>query len=528
MAQDLSNLVDSLNGEMVKTEEIDGEIITSSSSSDLLSRPTMLSSESDDFGGLTRSPESQTPVINPSLMSPTALQQFPLTKNGQPIIIVNYPTQPAGRQMNYASGFPAEMIWKQQHEHQQQIEQQHRQLFFRHTGIDSKNGFTEGDIENDIEYISRGQQRRDDIIDVDFLTNTDRKVNRTSNGRLIKRDEKSWTTSETEKLIRLWKKNEELYNIYHPAYVDRDRKTMIHKQMAEELNTSHEDVTKKLKSLHSYYCQLKSKVRESATDGVKRKKIKWTFFDSLSFLSGKPSVESMDELNMTDHQKEMSGDKKQNGDSSPHIIESHFENDFPRIDIQDKDDCMTQLKPPENNRVLDINDELCRSYSPDFPQQKDNITKMEKRKQILNDIFAPQQTLLRFNNVHEKVEYTSPKNAPPEKISPEPTFHFIPPSVSELTQPKQHVPIDHWKRKRDIYENKHSADVKPDTSNQNGNQDDSPHKEDQLFGNMVAMKLSKITDSDEKEDIKLDILQRLTNLQRTQRRSRERRDLLED
>ena len=51
---------------------------------------------------------------------------------------------------------------------------------------------------------------------------------------------------------------------------------------------------------------------------------------------------------------------------------------------------------------------------------------------------------------------------------------------------------------------------------------DAPHKtrnEDQLFGETVSLKLSKIADCDEKEDIKLDILRMLNDLTRQLRRA---------
>ena len=105
---------------------------------------------------------------------------------------------------------------------------------------------------------------------------------------MTERQDKHWSSNDIEKLIRLWQENDELYNVKHPLYLDRKRKSLIiHAEMAEKLNTAVEEVVKKLRSLHSYYFQLRSESKEpnpsgSSTSASKKKRV---YYNSLQFLS---------------------------------------------------------------------------------------------------------------------------------------------------------------------------------------------------------------------------------------------------
>ena len=69
--------------------------------------------------------------------------------------------------------------------------------------------------------------------------------------------EKNWTREEIETLITLWESNEILY-VSLSDYLNKDKKSAAVKQIAEQLETNEENFSKKMASLRSYYCQLRS------------------------------------------------------------------------------------------------------------------------------------------------------------------------------------------------------------------------------------------------------------------------------
>ena len=94
--------------------------------------------------------------------------------------------------------------------------------------------------------------------------------------------EKNWTREEIETLITLWEGNEILYNVSLSDYLNKDKKSAAVKQIAEQLETNDENVRKKMASLRSYYCQLRSQYKSgSETADIKRPT--WPFFESLNF-----------------------------------------------------------------------------------------------------------------------------------------------------------------------------------------------------------------------------------------------------
>ena len=70
--------------------------------------------------------------------------------------------------------------------------------------------------------------------------------------------EKNWTRDEIETLFTLWEGNKILYNVSLSDYLNKDKKSAAAKQIAEQLETKEENVRKKMASLRSYYCQLRS------------------------------------------------------------------------------------------------------------------------------------------------------------------------------------------------------------------------------------------------------------------------------
>ena len=76
--------------------------------------------------------------------------------------------------------------------------------------------------------------------------------------------------------------------------LNKDKKSAAVKQIAEQLETNEENVSKKMASLRSYYCQLRSQYKSAKTKSgsgtADIKKPTWPFFDSLKFLDDNLTV----------------------------------------------------------------------------------------------------------------------------------------------------------------------------------------------------------------------------------------------
>ena len=72
--------------------------------------------------------------------------------------------------------------------------------------------------------------------------------------------EKNWTREEIETLAALWEGNEILCNV---SLSDKDKKSTAVKQIAKQLETNEENNSKKMASLRSYYCQLRSQYKSA-------------------------------------------------------------------------------------------------------------------------------------------------------------------------------------------------------------------------------------------------------------------------
>ena len=104
--------------------------------------------------------------------------------------------------------------------------------------------------------------------------------------------DKQWGIDETEKLIRLWQENPALYDMNHPLYTDKNHKSLLYTQIADELKTTESEIVKKMKGLRTYYLTIKPK---SKSGDAAVKKPKWHFFEQLKFLEqGVPIVTCTD------------------------------------------------------------------------------------------------------------------------------------------------------------------------------------------------------------------------------------------
>ena len=82
--------------------------------------------------------------------------------------------------------------------------------------------------------------------------------------------------------------------MFHCQTLNKDKKSAAVKQIAEQLETNEENVSKKMTSLRSYYCQLRSQYKSAKTKSgsgtADIKKPTWPFFDSLKFLDDNLTV----------------------------------------------------------------------------------------------------------------------------------------------------------------------------------------------------------------------------------------------
>ena len=84
--------------------------------------------------------------------------------------------------------------------------------------------------------------------------------------------------------------------VNHPQFIDRQHKNLIYANIAENLETTSEEVQKKIRGLHSYYCQVKRESKGKSGDAAK-KKIKWAFFESFKFIDRNPVCTMVDSAN---------------------------------------------------------------------------------------------------------------------------------------------------------------------------------------------------------------------------------------
>ena len=99
--------------------------------------------------------------------------------------------------------------------------------------------------------------------------------------------EENWTREEIETLITLCEGNEILY-VSLSDYLNKDKKSVAVKQIAQQLEIYEENVSKKMASLRFYCCQLRSRYKSAKTKSgsgtADIKKATWPFFNSLKFL----------------------------------------------------------------------------------------------------------------------------------------------------------------------------------------------------------------------------------------------------
>ena len=92
----------------------------------------------------------------------------------------------------------------------------------------------------------------------------------------------------------LWEGNKILYNVSLSDYLNKVKKLAAVKQISEQLEANEENISKKMASRRSYYCQLRSQYKSAKTKSgsgtADIKKPTSPFFDSLKFLDDNLTV----------------------------------------------------------------------------------------------------------------------------------------------------------------------------------------------------------------------------------------------
>ena len=101
--------------------------------------------------------------------------------------------------------------------------------------------------------------------------------------------EKNWTSEEIETLIRLWRSKEVLYDVSSKDYLDKQKKYLALKEIANIIGTSSDAVLKKMNSLRSYYGHVRQSCvlsnRKNDGNAIDIKKPTWPYYEHLHFLN---------------------------------------------------------------------------------------------------------------------------------------------------------------------------------------------------------------------------------------------------
>lgn len=112
-------------------------------------------------------------------------------------------------------------------------------------------------------------------------------LKKTKKGKSVAKPDMIWSNDQVEMLLRLWEENEPLHKKNHPLYMDCNKKSLIHQEIACKIGTTLSEVQKKMKSMYSYFCQLRSRAREPNPSGSAAsvsKPITWPWYEHMQFL----------------------------------------------------------------------------------------------------------------------------------------------------------------------------------------------------------------------------------------------------
>jgi len=117
----------------------------------------------------------------------------------------------------------------------------------------------------------------------------------TSNGNKCREKSWIWRENMVEVLISFWESEELLYNINHPDYHNKEKRKDAVERISVKLGEygfnpapPGNAITEKINSLRIYYVAQRNKLEHSKMSGasdVEQFKIKWRYFESLSFLN---------------------------------------------------------------------------------------------------------------------------------------------------------------------------------------------------------------------------------------------------
>ena len=88
-----------------------------------------------------------------------------------------------------------------------------------------------------------------------------------SDEKPTKTEDKIWSNDDVEMLLGLWENNECLYKKDHLDHLDANKRSNVIRGLAEKNGTTISAVNAKMKSMHSYFCQVRTRSREPVPSG---------------------------------------------------------------------------------------------------------------------------------------------------------------------------------------------------------------------------------------------------------------------
>ena len=319
--------------------------------------------------------------------------------------------------------------------------------------------------------------------------------------------EKNWRTDEIEKLVKLWGQNEELYNSSHPFYMDKEKKSEIVREIAKQLNSSELEVRRKMRSLQSYYCQLR-RDRLNNKDGPKgMRKAKWSFFEMLKFLDHLAVAPRKEGSRSRARAHVTTSDYVEEGIRSPPNVKVVKWSSSP-VSSNELSDTQTEIHdehfPPTTVWVPGMGavDPQMHQWATEVPPQRTindpqlpqkTSTDPQVPERTINESQVLQRTPNESQQPHSSIGDSQIHKRVPNDPIQEPQSTYVPQVPQNLVP--HHVPhVPH-----------HTSQEEEGNSEQT---------EDRMFGDLVALKIGKINNDDIKEELKIEILQSILSAKR--------------
>ena len=271
---------------------------------------------------------------------------------------------------------------------------------------------------------------------------------------------REWDDGEILRLIELWELNDVLYDSNHPMYYVHAERKLAMDMISAELGIGLKDVHDKMHSLRTYFSSQKQKQDTAARKGWNNPS-RWKFFDKLSFLKGQVQTrESRREEQMAASQ----------------------------IDLHVPPKYMPQIAA-DNCRVSST---AVYAYNTDRDVKPLLIRNHEGSNRMQQHMDAPQ-------HIHPPVQYL-PQTSP----SPHPRQRHVS-EASSADEYREVVMVEPPEIKAS------SSEHHPPQVHEASVVRYSRKTDDELFGDLVVNTLSKISDEQLKERVKIEVQTLLFN-----------------